>query len=111
MLGAPKLTVTYKGTAPAGEKPTRVFAQLVDPTTGLVLGNQITPMKVELDGASHTLTVPLEMIVFSATVGAKLTLQLVASTVAYAQPRLGGRVDFSAIDVSLPTTTGLRPAK
>ena len=111
VLGAPKLTVTYKGTAALGEKPTRVFAQLVDPTTGLVLGNQITPMKVELDGAPHTLTVPLELIVFSATAGAKLTLQLVASTVAYAQPRLGGRVDFTAIDLELPTTTGLRPTK
>ncbi len=111
VLGAPKLTVTYKGTSPPGEKPTRVFAQLVDPTTGLVLGNQITPMKVEADGASHTLTVPLELVVFSATAGSKLTLQLVASTVAYAQPRLGRNVDFTAIAVELPTTTGLRPAK
>ncbi len=111
VLGAPRLTVTYKGSTPPGEKPTRVFAQLVDPVTGLVLGNQITPMKVELDGASHTLTVPLEMIVFSATAGSKLTLQLVASTVAYAPPRLGGSVDFSAIAIQLPTTTGLRPAR
>lgn len=68
-------------------------------------------MKVEADGASHTLTVPLELVVFSATAGSKLTLQLVASTVAYAQPRLGGSVDFAAIAVELPTTTGLRPAK
>ncbi len=111
VLGAPKLTVTYKGTTPPGEKPTRVFAQIVDPATGLVLGNQITPLKVDLDGASHTLTVPLELVVFSATAGAKLTLQLVASTVAYAQPRLGGSVDFTAISLELPTTTGLRLAK
>lgn len=51
------------------------------------------------------------MIVFSATAGSKLTIQLVASTVAYAQPRLGGSVGFGAIDLELPTTTGLRPAK
>ena len=111
VLGAPKLTVTDTGATPPGEKPTRVFAQLVDPATGLVLGNQITPMKVELDGASHTLTVPLELVVFSAAAGSKLTLQLVASTVAYAQPRLGGNIDFTAINVELPTTTGLRPAR
>jgi ABC-2 type transport system ATP-binding protein len=108
VLGAPTLTVTYSGTAPAGARPTRVFAQLVDPTTGLVLGNQITPVKVELDGKPHTTTVPLEMVVFSATPGAPLTLQLVGSTTAYAQPRLGGHVRFTAIDLALPTTTGTR---
>jgi Dipeptidyl aminopeptidases/acylaminoacyl-peptidases len=110
VLGAPTLTITYKGTAPAGELPTRVFAQIVDPTTGLVLGNLVTPIKVELDGAEHTTTVPLEMIVFSASSGAKLTLQLVASTASYAQPRMGGTVDFGAIGLTLPTVTGMKPA-
>lgn len=115
VLGAPKLTITYKGTPspgkPRGELPTRVFAQILDPATGLVLGNLVTPIKVELDGAEHTATVPLEMILFSATSGAKLTLQLVASTVSYAQPRMGGTVDFGAIDLELPTVTGMTPAR
>ena len=110
VLGAPKLTITYTGTAPAGALPTRVFAQIVDPATGLVLGNLVTPIKVELDGAEHTATVPLEMIVFSATPGAKLTLQLIASTPSYAQPRMGGTVDFGAIGLTLPTVTGMKPA-
>ncbi len=108
VLGAPKLTITYSGTAPTGVRPTRVFAQLVDPATGLVLGNQITPIPVELDGKLHTTSIPLEMVVFSATRGATLTLQLTTSTAAYAQPRLGGRVKFTTIDVSLPTATGMR---
>ena len=110
VLGAPKLTITYTGTSPAAELPTRVFAQIVDPATGLVLGNLVTPIKVELDGAEHTVTVPLEMIVFTATPGAKLTLQLLASTSSYAQPRMGGTVDFGAIGLTLPTVPGMKPA-
>ncbi len=108
VLGAPTLTITYSGTAPPGARPARVFAQLVDPATGLVLGNQITPIKVELDGKVHTTTIPLEMVVFSAARGATLTLQLTTTTAAYAQPRLGGDVKFTAIDVRLPTVAGMR---
>ena len=62
-----------------------MFAQLVDDSTGIVLGNQITPIEVTLDGKAHTTTVPLEMVAFTAKPGAHLTLQLVATTAAYAQ--------------------------
>jgi ABC-2 type transport system ATP-binding protein len=75
-----------------------------------VLGNQITPIAVTLDGQAHTATVPLEIVAFTVTPGAKLTLQLVATTVAYAEPRLGGSVDVSAVDVRLPTAAALTPA-
>ena len=107
--GAPELTLTYSGTSPAGERPTRVFAQLVDDTTGLVLGNQVTPIAVVLDGTSHSVTVPLEMIVHTFAPGESVTLQLVASTVAYAPPRFGGSVDFTKIRVKLPVAKGLHP--
>jgi ABC-2 type transport system ATP-binding protein len=103
VLGAPELRITYTGTTPAGDRPTRVFAQLVDRATGLVLGNQITPIAVELDGETHSLTIPLETIVFAAAAGAELTLQLTASTPAYAKPRLGGTVVFDTIELALPT--------
>jgi ABC-2 type transport system ATP-binding protein len=83
-----------------------VFAQLVDDATGVVLGNQVTPIAVTLDGTSHQLSVPLEAVVYAAAAGSHLTLQLVATTVAYAQPRLGGTITFDAIDVSLPTARG-----
>ena len=110
VLGAPELTMTYSGTVPAGERPTRVFAQLVDDATGLVLGNQITPIPVTLDGATHELTIPLEVVAFAAASGRTLTLQLVATTTAYGQPRLGGSVTFAEIGVSLPVVTGYSPA-
>ena len=85
--------------------PDAVFAQLVDDTTGLVLGNQITPIEVVLDGASHTIDVPLEMVAQHIEPGTSLTLQLVATTVAYATPQLGGTVTFDDITISLPVVT------
>ncbi|MGH9079944.1 MAG: alpha/beta hydrolase family protein, partial [Acidimicrobiales bacterium] len=88
VVGAPRLQMTYHGTSPPGPRPTRVFAQLVDESTGLILGNQITPIQVTLDGQSHTMSVPLEMVVFAGRPGDRLELQLVATTVAYAQPQL-----------------------
>jgi len=107
VVGAPKLSVTYSGTAVAGTRPTRVFAQLVDPATGIVVNNQITPIPVTLDGKSHTLSIPLETVSYTAKAGISLELQLVASTVAYITPRLGGTVDFSRATVVLPAVKGL----
>ena len=102
VVGAPQLQLTYDGTVPAGVRPTRVFAQLVDESTGLVLGNQITPIDVTLDGHTHTTSVPLEMVAYTGQPHADVELQLVATTVAYATPRLGGSVDFTRIHISLP---------
>ncbi|MFN8037209.1 MAG: alpha/beta fold hydrolase [Acidimicrobiia bacterium] len=102
VVGAPKLTLSYRGTAGAGDAPTRVFAQLVDEKTGVVLGTQITPVDVTLDGAAHETTVPLEAVVFTGDPSSKVKLQLVATTTAYAKPRLGGQVQFDRIHVELP---------
>ena len=110
VVGAPMLSLTYSGTVPAGDRPTAVFAQLVDDSTGIVLGNQVTPVPLVLDGTEHTLDIPLETVAHLLRPGSSLTLQLVATTVAYAQPQLGGSVTFSAISITLPVTTALRPA-
>ncbi len=109
VVGAPSLSLTYRGTTPAGSRPTRVFAQLVDTATGTVLGNQVTPVPVTLDGASHTVRLPLEVVAYTASASSTVELQLVATTVTYATPRLGGTVDFTSIGLSLPTATGLTP--
>ena len=79
----------------------------MDESTGLVLGNQVTPIAVTLDGRSHTTTVPLEMVAFTATPSSRLELQMVATTVAYSQPQLGGSVDFTQIHLALPVASGL----
>jgi ABC-2 type transport system ATP-binding protein len=106
IVGPPKLTMTYSGTAAPGTRPSRVFAQLVDPATRIVLNNQITPIPVTLDGRSHTVTVPLESVGYTAKAGTSLELQLVATTVAYITPRLGGTIHFARVAVSLPTVKG-----
>lgn len=107
VVGAPRLSITYSGTVAPGSRPTRVFAQLVDPSTGIVVNNQITPIPVTLNGRTHTLTIPLETISYTAEAGTSLELQLVATTVAYITPRLGGTVDFSKVTVTFPTVQGL----
>jgi ABC-2 type transport system ATP-binding protein len=107
IVGAPILTLRYSGSSPAGARPTRVFAQLIDNATGVVLGNQITPIDVTLDGREHTSTAALEMVAFTARPGQALTLQIVAATTAYAEPRLGGAIHFSSVRIELPTVTGV----
>jgi ABC-2 type transport system ATP-binding protein len=107
IVGPPQLTMTYSGTAAPDTKPSRVFAQLVDPATGIVLNNQITPVPVTLDGRSHTVSIPLESVGYTAKAGTSVELQLVATTVAYITPRLGGTIDFSRVKVVLPTVKGL----
>ena len=79
-----------------------VFAQLVDTATGRVLGNQVTPVDVTLDGGTHTTRVPLEIVAYAATPASHVELQLVATTVAYAPPQLGGSVTFTGIHLALP---------
>jgi ABC-2 type transport system ATP-binding protein len=107
VVGAPELKLSYHGTVASGPSPTRVFAQLLDPTSGSVIGNQITPIKVTLDGQLHSVTVPLEAIAFTGKAGAHVFLQIVATTTAYARPRLNGTVVFSGIELSLPTAADL----
>jgi ABC-2 type transport system ATP-binding protein len=104
-LGAPKLTFTYSGTFTGDAATTdgRVFAQLVDDETGLVLGNQITPIEVTLDGKDHDAEVDLEMVAHHVTPGHGLTLQIVAATTAYGIPTIKGEVTFATIDISVPT--------
>jgi ABC-2 type transport system ATP-binding protein len=106
-IGAPVLSFAYSGTVADGPEPVRAFAQLVDDDTGLVVGNQITPFALTLDGVRRTATVPLEMIAHHLRPGHTLTLQLVASTVAYSIPRLGGQVSFEHIRVELPVAKGI----
>jgi ABC-2 type transport system ATP-binding protein len=110
-LGAPRLTFAYEGT-PAGRWPdpeTRIYAQLVDDETGLVLGNQITPIAVTLDGEQRTATVDLEVIAHHVEPGDTLTLQLVASTTAFNGATLDGTLlEVDDLRVTIPTTNGLQ---
>ena len=101
IVGAPELTLTYSGVGSGRH----VYAQLVDDTTGLVLGNNVTPIPVTLDGQAHTVTVPLEPVAHTLRPGETVTLQLVASAGIYATiiPSLGA-LNVSSMQLALPTT-------
>lgn len=109
LLGVPKLSFTYRGsstsTSPSDndpERPTHVFAQLVDPETGIVLGNHVTPIPLTLDDTDREIALDLEAIAHLVLPTDTLILQLVASTVAYADPQRTGSVEFSNIKLTIP---------
>jgi ABC-2 type transport system ATP-binding protein len=104
VVGAPTLSLTYHGlSGTGGPVSTSVYAQVVDDTTGKLLGNQVTPIPVTLDGATHTMTIPLEILSATDRPGEHFTVQIAASTVAYQTQRATGAVDFSRIHVVLPS--------
>ena len=87
-LTDPMLTLTYRGLATKTNAP--IFAQLVDRDSGDVLDNQATPVPLVLDGATHTVTLPLNMVVWELTPASQITLQLTdASDLFFAQPARG----------------------
>jgi ABC-2 type transport system ATP-binding protein len=101
VVGRPRLRLTYSGTGTA----THVFAQIVDETRNLVLGNQVTPIPVRLDGAPHTITRSLEGVAASLAPGRRYRLQLIGGTQVYGPARGAGTIAFSAARVSLPTAS------
>ncbi len=101
VVGTPTLRLTYKGQSP--NKKVRVLAQLVDNRTDTVVGNQITPIELRLNGKKQQATVPMEAISVGLRDGQRLTLQLVAQSSLYNVFPKGGSVRFSRIAVELPT--------
>ncbi|WP_157963747.1 alpha/beta fold hydrolase [Actinocorallia populi] len=98
-VGTPRVTLRYRGTA---NKPrTALYAQLVDRGTGLVVGNQATPLPVVLDGRERTVTRDLEAVAWSLTPASRLELQIVPITGLFDWQRSAGRVELTA-DVALP---------
>ena len=102
VVGAPKLRLAYKGTSK--NKKVRVLAQLVH--KGKVVGNQITPFRLTLNGKKRTAKVPLEAVSLSLRKGQRVELQLVAQSSAYNTFPKGGKVKFSRITLTLPTLKG-----
>lgn len=99
VVGAPELTLTYKGTGSA----THVYAQIVDDKTGLVLGNQVTPVPVVLDGKSRTVTIPLEQVAQTLQPGQSVTVQVVTSAVKFLNFYQWGSITVEGMSVTLPT--------
>jgi ABC-2 type transport system ATP-binding protein len=104
VLGAPFLSLTYRGTAPG--RRARILAQLVDEATGTVLSNIVTPVPLHLDGRRRRINLPLEVVTAAAPSTARFTLQLTAQSSQYDVRPRGGSVTFSRIRIALPTVRG-----
>ncbi|APE19290.1 X-Pro dipeptidyl-peptidase [Mycobacterium sp. WY10] len=99
VVGAPHLTFTYTGSG-SGD---HLYAQLVDSSTGQVLGNQVTPIAVTLDGTQRIADVDLEMVAQTLKPGQKVTLQVFGSSASYRAVGALGSVTVSNVELSLPT--------
>jgi ABC-2 type transport system ATP-binding protein len=103
VLGAPQLRLTYKATG-ASTRPdgrTAIFAQLVDERRDIVVNNFATPVPIELDGARHTVELPLERIASRST-GDVYTLQMIGQTSVYDLQRAAGAVEVEDATIELP---------
>ena len=83
-----------------------MFAQLDDVKRRLVVGNQVTPIPLVLDGKKHTVTRELTPIAASAAKGARYTLQIVSSSKVWAPQRGTGTIDVARAKLVLPTVKG-----
>ncbi len=100
-LGDPILSLTYRGIASQSTVP--IYAQLVDTSTGKVLDNQATPVLLALDGSTHSLTVPLNLVTWNATPSSTLSLQLTDSSDLFFKQQAYGIVSLKAT-VTVPTS-------
>ena len=99
IIGAPELTLTYSGIGNARN----VYAQIVDDTTHLVLGNLATPIPVDLDGQTHTVTYSLEQVAQTLEPGQSVTVQIVTSTFDFLNFYSSGTITVEGMSVKLPT--------
>jgi ABC-2 type transport system ATP-binding protein len=101
LVGAPKLTLRYSGKgSPA--KGAKVFAQLVDVRRRIVVGNQVTPIPLVLDGRRHSVTRALDPIAAVAAKGTRYTLQIISSSKVWAPQRGSGTVKVGKATLVLP---------
>jgi ABC-2 type transport system ATP-binding protein len=100
-VGEPKVQIDYQGTAtdPRGY----VFAQIVDEQRHLVLGNQVTPIAVTLDGLPHTVSRALEGVAAAIDPGARYTLQIAGGSSVYGPVRSAGSVQLKSIRLTMPS--------
>ena len=100
VVGAPTVSFTYSGRGTARA----VYAQVIDKSTGRVLGNTVTPIPVTLDGQQRTVSVPIGDIAYTyggTTDPGQLTIQITGSATAFWNSSWGS-LNISDISVTLP---------
>jgi ABC-2 type transport system ATP-binding protein len=105
LVGPPRVRIAYSGTAAPAE--THLYAQVVDTKANKVLGNQVTPIPVVLDGQRRTVERALEPIAAHATPDSRYRVQVIPGTTVYGLQRSTGAVTLHAVEAALPVRAAL----
>lgn len=100
LTAPPTLSLTYTGAATHVATP--VFAQLVDAATNTVVDNQATAIPLTLDGRQHTVTLPLNTVLWNFQPGKNLELQITDDSNLFYDNDAFGAVSMSA-QLTVPT--------
>lgn len=100
VVGEPVVRLRYSGTSTAPD--THLYAQLVDEDRNVVVGNQVTPIPVTLDGKEHTVERPLEAVAMRMTPGSRYRLQISDGSNVYGLTLGLGSVDLADVSLTLP---------
>jgi len=100
VVGFPQLTLRYTGTAQPAR--TWLYGQILDTVTGRVVGVQVTPVPVTLDGQPHTVSIDLNPIATRATSASRYRLQLMAGSAIFGVQRSTGVVTVDQARIALP---------
>jgi ABC-2 type transport system ATP-binding protein len=105
LIGPPRVEIAYSGTAVP--QKTWLYAQVLDARNNRVLGNQVTPIPVTLDGQARTVERTLEPIAVHATPAARYRIQISGGTTVYGLQRSTGAVSLTSINAALPVRVAL----
>jgi ABC-2 type transport system ATP-binding protein len=100
VVGEPVVRLRYRGTGLP--QRTHVYAQLVDVDRNVVVGNQVTPIPVTLDGAEHEVERRLEAVAMHLTPGSRYRLQVIDGTNLYGITTTAGALDLDDVRLTLP---------
>ncbi|WP_188113601.1 alpha/beta hydrolase family protein [Nocardioides humilatus] len=100
VVGFPRLQLSYRGRAVPGKS--WVYAQVLDARTHRVVGVQVTPVPVVLDGRPHRVSINLNAIATRADATSDYRLQIIAGSMIFGLQRSTGVVTFDDVRISLP---------
>ena len=108
IVGTPvvRLKVAGAGTSADGLLHATLFLQLVSTTKGHVVGNQVTPKVVEVDGETHTYEFPIDGVAYTLDPGERLALEIAGSALGYELQRGAAVVQLEEVQVDLPMLGG-----
>lgn len=99
IVGSPSISFTYEGIGDGRA----VYVRIIDKSTGRLLGGTSSPVPVVLDGQSHTVSVALHPVVFSAglSTASRLIFQIRSGAPAFPSAN-SGSVSLTDVSIAIP---------